>query len=350
MKYEFDTLVFLGRFAPFHDGHRAVVDRALNMAKRLVVLVGSADAPVSHRTPFTTQDRIAMIRESTRNHENRIEVIGVADHPYDNVKWVSAVQAAVASANPGEKVGIIGHDKDESSYYLRMFPQWEFIDVPSSGDVSGTAIREAFFSPNGPGAAYFHVPQPVANFLRAYRATPEFKQVFEEDEFVRDYRKQWASTPYPVIFQTVDAVVVQGGHVLLVKRGAHPGKGRGALPGGYVNRYETLEAAAIRELREETRIDVPDGILRSNIVADGVFDDPWRDPRGRVITHAFLIDLDGELESRSKRRGAHQGLAKIKGSDDAEKAKWVPISQLDPKKMFSDHHAIVMKLLGKMKS
>jgi bifunctional NMN adenylyltransferase/nudix hydrolase len=122
----------------------------------------------------------------------------------------------------------------------------------------------------------------------------------------------------------------------MIKRRASPGKGLWAAPGGFLNQAERIEDAAIRELREETKIKVPAPVLRGNIKASHVFDAPNRSLRGRTITHAYLIELPaGELP-------------KVKGGDDAEKAKWIPLNELDESVCFEDHYAIVQYFLGKI--
>jgi bifunctional NMN adenylyltransferase/nudix hydrolase len=146
---------------------------------------------------------------------------------------------------------------------------------------------------------------------------------------VKKYKEAWKAAPFPPTFMTVDAVVVQSGHILLVKRGDMPGKGLWALPGGFLNQEETMLDGAIRELKEETKIKVPVPVLKGSIKESKTFDAPNRSSRGRTITQAFLIDLGvGELP-------------KVKGSDDAEKAFWVPFNQVKQEKMFEDHHAII---------
>jgi bifunctional NMN adenylyltransferase/nudix hydrolase len=132
-------------------------------------------------------------------------------------------------------------------------------------------------------------------------------------------------------------VVIESGHILLIERGAYPGKGLWALPGGYINQNETVEDCAIRELKEETKIKVPVPALRGCIKRKAVFDKPNRDPRGRYITHAFLIELPTQ----------EKGLTKVKGGDDAARAKWFPLSELEDlkEKMFLDHWDIVQNLL-----
>jgi bifunctional NMN adenylyltransferase/nudix hydrolase len=90
----------------------------------------------------------------------------------------------------------------------------------------------------------------------------------------------------------------------------------------------------LRELREETMIRVPVPVLRGNIVRSQVFDAVDRSPRGRIITHAFHIQLpDGELP-------------RVKGNDDAEKAKWIPIAEVNSEDCFEDHYEIIQYFLG----
>ena len=70
--------------------------------------------------------------------------------------------------------------------------------------------------------------------------------------------------------------------VLLVKRGEHPYKDCWALPGGFLRGNETVEECAYREITEET------GVIPTALMHMGVFSKPDRDPRGRVISQAFL--------------------------------------------------------------
>jgi 8-oxo-dGTP diphosphatase len=90
--------------------------------------------------------------------------------------------------------------------------------------------------------------------------------------------------PRPGPALTADCVVFNdSGALLLVRRGAEPFKGQYALPGGFVDSGETVEQAALRELREET------GIVGRIDKLIGVYSDPKRDPRGPTVSVAFLI-------------------------------------------------------------
>jgi len=161
----------------------------------------------------------------------------------------------------------------------------------------------------------------------------------EEWKHIEAYKKAWSVAPYAPTFVTSDAVVVQSGHVLVVRRKHTPGKGLLALPGGFVNQDERVKDAAIRELMEETKIAVPEKVLNGSIVTSEVFDEPGRSLRGRTITHAFLFKLNDVAS-----------LPRVKGSDDAEKAFWMPIHDAlaQPNLWFEDHLEIIRTMIAKI--
>lgn len=342
---DFDVLAFIGRFQPFHIGHQVVVDTALERAKKVAIVIGSHDAPRTARNPFTTAERIAMISAVYPNEvaSGRIQFVPQIDHAYNDARWISGIQTGVTTVanrpfTPDPvRIGLIGHVKDHTSYYLTKFPEWGSVSVENVEGIHATDIRRKFFS----GTGFFDsrkLPDAVAQWLVDWRTDvgeEAYWSVRDEAEFIEKYKQQWAAAPYPPTFHTVDSVVVQSGHILLVKRGAMPGKGLWALPGGFLNQDETLREGAIRELREETRIAVPEPVLRGSIRAWKTYDSPNRSQRGRTITTAFLFELRAQTE-----------LPKIKGSDDAEKAQWVPLSNVTRSVMFEDHFDIIQDMVG----
>ena len=93
----------------------------------------------------------------------------------------------------------------------------------------------------------------------------------------------------PSVLLTVDLAILtlrdSSLHVLLVKRGVEPHAGMMALPGGFLrDQHEPIVAAARRELLEEAGLDA-DAL---HLEQFGVYGDPGRDPRGRVVSVAFL--------------------------------------------------------------
>lgn len=345
---EYDYLVFIGRFEPFHNGHLAVAEAALARAQRLIVLVGSANTPRTTRNPWSADERAEMIRGALGADAHRVLIHPLRDQLYNETRWVSDVQRTVAELVepiPGAappRIGLVGQDKDASSYYLREFPQWPLVEVQNTATLNATELRRYFFEAGGNDGALrllrANLPAPVFGMLEAFRRNaPAYRTLVDEYDFLKAYRAGWDAAPYPPTFVTVDAVVVHSGHLLLVRRGAAPGKGQWALPGGFVQPNESLLDAAIRELREETRLKLPPPVLRGALRERAVFDHPERSLRGRTITHAFhFLFPSGELPA-------------VRGGDDAAKARWFPVAEaleLEPQ-LFEDHFHIIGYFLGR---
>ena len=338
MTKPYGTVVLIGRFQPLHNAHLEIIKRCTALTDQLVIIAGSAKQPRTYKNPFTFDERRQMILAATAGLSLRVYVEPNIDTIYNDQAWAVRVQGIVSKYRVlGEKTAIIGHKKDDSSFYLDMFPQWDYINVEQIEPLGATDIRDLYFKWDfNSNFIKYVVPETTYDFLMQFRRSEEFAQIIREREFVSNYKKQYASLPYPPIFSTADSVVIQSGHVLMIRRRAEPGKGLWALPGGYVNANtdRSVEDAAIRELREETGIKVPAPVLRGSIKRSKVFDAIDRSPRGRIITHAFHIELpDGELP-------------KVKGSDDADKARWVPIAEVKSEECFEDHYEIIQHFLG----
>lgn len=344
--YQYDFLVFIGRFQPFHLGHLKVIETGLSMAKQVICLCGSAHLPRTLRNPFNFAEREAMIRQSVPvQQQERLLLAPLMDTPYNDELWIRNVQSTVLGlvaahhVTPYQpaKIGLIGHSKDHTSYYLKLFPQWGNISVDNVDGINATAIRQQFFSHHNISTSLEQsaLPDNVKTQLQAFAAQADYHAIVNEQAFIANYHKQWENTPYPPTFVTVDAVVVQSGHVLLVERKAYPGKGLLALPGGFIGQNERLIDACLRELREETRLKVPAPVLKGHVKQNRVFDDPNRSTRGRTITHAFYIELEADTQ-----------LPKVRGGDDARHAKWVGLADLDPRHMYDDHYFIIQELIN----
>ncbi len=133
---------------------------------------------------------------------------------------------------------------------------------------------------------------------------------------------------------TVDAVVIarhpEGPRVLLIKRRNPPFAGRWALPGGFVEPNEPLEAAARRELQEET------GATPAHLEQLYTFGDPGRDPRGWTISVAYLALLEpGDLERW-----------RLEAGSDAREVGWFDL--YDPPPLAFDHAQIVARAAARL--
>lgn len=340
VKRTHDLLIFIGRFQPFHFGHKRVVELALEQADKVLILVGSSFQPRTIKNPFTFDERQTMIESSLDPTEvGRVSISPLRDYLYNDQKWLAQVQQIVNARNV-KSVGIIGYDKDDSSWYLTAFPQWDFVNVGRhyNDTIDATSIRDLWLSGQSSNFTSGVLRDSIHNFIYKKFPKKEFERLQREDVLIKQVKQEKSAYKYPIIDQTVDAVVIQSGHILLVQRRSAPGEGLWALPGGYLNPNETMENGMVRELREETLLKVPEPVLRGSIKAQHRFDAPGRSLRGRIITQAFLIEL------------AAGKLPPVKGSDDAAKAKWFSISEFEKMedRMFEDHHHIVSFFLGRV--
>ena len=117
-------------------------------------------------------------------------------------------------------------------------------------------------------------------------------------------------------FLTVDVIIGEGDRVVLIER-RNPPAGW-ALPGGFVDYGESLEAAAVREAREET------GLELVGLQQFGAYSDPIRDPRQHNISVVFTA----------------RGIGSLRAGDDARNADWFPLSAL-PTPLCFDHTQIL---------
>ncbi len=139
--------------------------------------------------------------------------------------------------------------------------------------------------------------------------------------------------PTPLLM-TVDVVALSvqpgdGLSALAVKRGSEPHQGRWALPGGFVDKDEAIDKAAVRELAEETGVSARS--LRLHQV--GAYGAPRRDPRGRVVSVAWLTALPADTAPA--------------GGDDATDAQWFAVTELlRPRRLAFDHATILKDALA----
>ena len=146
--------------------------------------------------------------------------------------------------------------------------------------------------------------------------SPERKRKSKELQFCYDYPRP-AVTVDVIVFRRLEKRI----EVLLIKRAGEPFKHHWAFPGGFVDGDESLEAAAARELQEETGIS---GIQLDQFRA---FGDPGRDPRGHTVSIVFTALLTSEIS--------------VRPADDAEDTQWR--SALYPPRLAFDHGKILRR-------
>ena len=340
MSEQYDLITYIGRFSGFHVAHEAIVRQALKLAKFVNIVIGSANEPATCKNPFSYAQRKDMILVCFSPEEQaRLSFSANEDWLYDENKWNqnvrSQVSACVANHNLDfGKVGLIGYDKDASSYYLKQFPNWDFVKGISLGNISSTTIRNQWYEQGCICVSEF-LPPAVGQYLQQHsdQLAPLIGYLSELYKQQQNLDKRWSGSPYPPIFQTVDAYVTRKindiKHILLVQRRDN---NLFALPGGYLDVNETLETGIKRELLEETNLGIGN---HKPTYTPHQFDHPRRSQKGRLITTVFPYDLDIIMSNFG------EFTIDIKGGDDAKDAIWVPLQDIKRSNMHDDHFQII---------
>ncbi|MBD3407836.1 MAG: NUDIX domain-containing protein [Candidatus Lokiarchaeota archaeon] len=126
---------------------------------------------------------------------------------------------------------------------------------------------------------------------------------------------------------TVDTIILDKDRVVLVKRKNEPYKGMWVLPGGFVDYGETVEEAAVREVMEETGLEIK---LKAIL---GVYSDPARDPRKHIQSTVFIAQYISGTPI---------------GGDDAAEAKWFTLEELNKVSLAFDHNQIIKDFIDWM--
>ena len=316
----------IGRFQPFHDLHLALLTEALNISDRVVICIGSVEQKRSVKNPFTFDERVQLIQCSLGVDQlSRITFEGIEDTISD-AEWFSNISDKVIDnlwedSTQGDIV-LVGHKKDESSFYLNHFPNFEYHEFESYSNLGATDIRDSWY--NGETMSESPLSVRCAFWLEGFRLGKDFYSLKEQYKF-KDY-------PYKESLNicTADALVVNSrGEYLFITRKTSPCKGMLALAGGHKDSDETFYECAKRELEEET------GLTRKDIVLTNVgrmFDDPSRDPVMTKVSIPFLFTLVSDK--------------KVVALDDAEEVYWLTEEEVHSNKgkIAFDHYDMFLHL------
>lgn len=328
---------------------------ALKENNAVVVILGSSDTARDDYDPFTAAEREEMILRALHEvapeyHTTSIVFRPVRDYWYKKTRFLTAIQTAVStgineafdgSVHSSEcAINLYGVDReDKNSDYLNNFPTWNSkVQIHRVHNDDGFKIlSRAYESSENWGSG---LASSTAQFISEWLETEDGQRISAGNAHIKRYRQKYdpleEQAKHALQFMTVDNVVLHKGHILLVRRRSHPGKGLWALPGGFLEAYETTIDGAKRELREETRLRVKDewqtGFQH--------FDHPTRSRRGRTLTFAYKWEIPAwrDVPQLSPDKGFEREVTKVQ---------WFPLAEVINEMshlLFEDHLDIIESL------
>ena len=360
--YKYNFAVVIGRFQPLHNEHCRLITHALDIAENVIIVIGSSYSPRTLRNPFTHTERERMIKDvflSREYDQYRFRFIYQEDHIYNYQKWFNEIYSRVNSIvadYENKNIVYVGCKKDHTSSYLDEIRQHgnNVVLFDNNNKINSTDIRNYYFEDYGfyGNKIDKNVPKYVAEYLNKFYDNSHYKKLSEEYWAVLDSKDMWKDSPYTPTFITTDACVIYKNKILLITRAGNIGNGLLALPGGYLEPHESIIDGTIRELHEETNLDISSICihetngnklnskyiekLKNHIKETHVFDYPMRSDRGRIVTHASLIDISG-----------FDFLPKVMASSDASHVAWYDVNNLKRQDFFEDHYDMIQYLLAR---
>lgn len=221
----YDFAVFIGRFQPIHYGHLKTIKIALSNAKKLILVIGSYKRSRSTRNPWTAQERIRMIKSClTLQERKRIHFVCIRDRIYNEQLWKNNIITEVSKyikESKKSKITLIGYEKDNSSYYLKDFPQWDFFSVDFYKSLNSSDFRHQFFLSKK--ISYTGIPPSVKKILNQYRKTKSFQTLKEE------YAYEMTISNGKIKKKSY-SIILCNCYIWLLKRKTLPGKELFSLP------------------------------------------------------------------------------------------------------------------------
>lgn len=325
--------VVIGRFQPFHTGHLKLIKKALKDCEKVLVLIGSCTKSPDYKNPLASATRRDMVLEVTHKLAgNDLYLLPIKDFPLDH-EWVSEVIGYVNSFEEDPTLVTIYTSERDAEFYRTNFIYNLDVTLRDDVVVTGTDIRKEMYEDR---TVSKDVPLKLRKGLREFMETAEFKRLKDEYFYCRT-RKAEAELAHKFnnpIEPVCHALVIHRGNALLVRRNGIRGKGQLAMPGGFLQSNETTREAAIRELREETGIDLTQ--MRAQVLSSAVEENlNGLSVRTLGINYCFVIHEEEEVEVEID-------------PNEVQEVLWIPVGDVaaDTLPLFYNHLTAIRRLLS----
>lgn len=375
MKY-----VYIGRFQPFHKGHKAIVDLTVKMMKpgdTFTIIIGSADQQETERNPLSASQRKEMLSIELEGYP--VTILTINDSPYNYDLWIECLCAKMLDFKSAthddflekqedfikgfSNICIVGMENveeyiDRITKYYTYAPTEHFdlgisshvfSELDTQTSVHGSSIRTLACSEDRGHLENFYsdIKDFVSEKVLAYLKTVNFPLIVY-NAYVNGINYATSTgCKYNSCFMTVDNIVFDKflDQVLLIKR---KDNGKLAIPGGFAEPYMNMKDNALRELEEETSITakmLKDAFVKIDELEPTLIDAPYRDPRS---SHKCNF-VSAVYVWQSKVDALKNFIPYIKAGDDAVDTVWLSKEEcedLPAWRFHADHKKIICKLLG----
>lgn len=332
--------IVVGRFQIFHEEHHEHILRALEENDVVCVFVGSANKRKSLKNPFNSHQRAHLVYENMMTYANELDTylfVSELNDITDNVAWAEQIKNKIATLegeHTDREITMYGCDKGGEYSYLEQFPEYTHSYTNEMSDVSSTELRDLWFLGKQTNV-FLNSSTFLSEATLKWLSKMEYDQNLQEDwEFYNKEKALFANYPFPetLSFSCGDAVILVRNKVLMIRRKFAPGKGCMALPGGFKNRNETFMQCVVREMYEETGIEIDEATMMTYLIGVKLFDDPNRSqgiPRATLAGYFDLTPMYPEW-----------GFPTVNAGDDAAEVSWVTIGE-GYDNVYDDHIQIV---------
>lgn len=303
--------LLIHRFQPLMSVDIALLEKSCARFDHTLVLIAGAGRPARVMAPLSWGAIKGGFERSSQN--TNFSVLPLLDTLYDDATWVTNVRICLDEtfATLGwdtADITLLGQSNQNARKMLTLFPDWDSAMTRERNDGI-----ESFYAKNAPGLDETTRDQLLKNrnaLLAEQALLAEAGNVLG----------------YPIVLNTVDAVITQSNHLLVVERE----DGLLSLPGTHVNHDETGFDAVLRVAKAKAGLDMPKGALSGRLTNRQTFDHPNRSERGRVRTEAFVFSLpaSGRMENIKPGKGT-----------------WLPFHACTPDRFFEDHYDVCQALL-----
>ena len=180
----YDYLIYIGRFQPFHNGHYFIIQQACQISKKVMIFCGSTSKIRTLKNPFTYTERKTLILNSCNTEiQKKLYILPLYDYQRNDI-WIQSINHTVQKIvrkDKKVKIGLIGHMKDNTSYYLQLFRNWPLIITENFNNINATYIRQVIFYNNDYSKIQNHiqtlVSTSVLEFILYFVKTQDYRNL-----------------------------------------------------------------------------------------------------------------------------------------------------------------------------